>query len=446
VAPKYRQWKTRNQGFAEHLGHRIYFPGEYNSEASLEAYRAWLARIAADTRPGGLFVAELGERYLDHCGELYGAGHRTAAGAAGLAVRELIHSEWGRLPVARFGPKALAAFQTSLAARGLARATVNGRISWVRRMVRWAVSAELVGADVLRALETVPGLRRGRLGAVESKPREPVGYADVEATANELTPQLRAAVLLQWYTGARSGSIVSARGDQFVPDPLNPELLLWHPRHKTEYRGAVLIIPVGPRAREVIADCLAVIPWRAPIHATSRPAQRQGSRGVFGLELSPGYREGTGPGDSAGYARGTLDAPSTPARAGSCDPRAVRARGRSSRPRARLDCCYANLLGRAARPRPANRTCGGVATRGGKRPGCLTPLMAIPRRGRCGGVRFRSFCIAAGRFSGGSGIVYSRSQIHQFDDKPSVRFCRTTHRCVIKLYATTLGLESTISG
>lgn len=308
MAPKYRRWKTRNQAFAEHRGHRVYFPGEYGSDESLEAYRAWLAKIEADNRPGGLFISELGERYLDHCAELYGAGHRTAAGAAGLAIRELIHSEWGRLPVTKFGPKALAAFQASLAARELSRATVNGRISWVRRMVRWAVSAELVGADVLRALETVPGLRRGRPGAVESKPREPVAWRDVGATVAELPPQLRAAVLFQWHTGARSGSIVSARGDQFVPDAQNAELLLWHPRHKTEYLGSDLVIPVGPRAREVITHYLAAS--RGGLLFTPRRARHNGKAREAYTAWS--YRKAIVRAQDRAIRRGTLAAHWTP--------------------------------------------------------------------------------------------------------------------------------------
>lgn len=44
--PKYRKYSSRNKGFAEVAGKRIYFPGQYKSSESLCAYSDFLKSLA----------------------------------------------------------------------------------------------------------------------------------------------------------------------------------------------------------------------------------------------------------------------------------------------------------------------------------------------------------------------------------------------------------------
>jgi hypothetical protein len=75
---------------------------------------------------------------------------------------------------------------------GWCRTLINRRIDRVKRAFKWATSEELVPGSVYQALQTLPGLRRGRTEARESKPVEPVALADVNATLPFLTPHLQA--------------------------------------------------------------------------------------------------------------------------------------------------------------------------------------------------------------------------------------------------------------
>ena len=74
-------------------------------------------------------------------------------------LREL----YGRTPAVEFGPKKLKAFPQHLVNKDLNR-------SIVKRMVKWAVSEELLPVAVYQALATVTGSRAGKGGARETAP------------------------------------------------------------------------------------------------------------------------------------------------------------------------------------------------------------------------------------------------------------------------------------
>lgn len=66
-------------------------------------------------------------------------------------------------------------------------------------------------------------------------------------------PIVKVMIELQWLTGARSGSIIEMKPEQFdrTVDPW-----IWRPRHKSEHRGQDLLPPIGPRAQELLFDLL----------------------------------------------------------------------------------------------------------------------------------------------------------------------------------------------
>ena len=78
-------------------------------------------------------------------------------------VREL----FAYLPAKEFGPNALKTVRARMVELGWSRKTVNAAVTSVRTVFKWAVSEELVAADVLTRLASVAGLQRGRTDAYD---------------------------------------------------------------------------------------------------------------------------------------------------------------------------------------------------------------------------------------------------------------------------------------
>jgi len=98
----------------------------------------------------------------------------------------------------------------------------------------------------------VKGLRRGKCAARESDPVEPVPEEHFKATLAFLQPFIRSMVELQIITGMRPGEVCSMRNKHIEA----PAGKLWHYRpnqHKTAHHNVKRSIPLGPKAREIIA-------------------------------------------------------------------------------------------------------------------------------------------------------------------------------------------------
>lgn len=165
-------------------------------------------------------------------------------------VREL----YGDTPAAEFGPKKLAAVRQQMTDADLCRSLVNRRIDRIKRVFKWASAEELVPVTVYQSLRTLAGLRRGRSEARESDPVQPVGDATVDATLPHLNAHLRAMVELQRLTGMRPGEVCGLR---FAEIERAGEVWVFRPRqHKTAHHGRGRAIPIGPKARAVLAAFL----------------------------------------------------------------------------------------------------------------------------------------------------------------------------------------------
>lgn len=288
--PTYRHWKTRNKGFVDWQGQRTYFHGAYGSAESMAEYEAFCLEHCGDEpvarRRDGPTVTDIAELYAEHCEATFPATMTNHTAECNmLAVRELIFAPGptgniGDLPIARIGPKVIQAFVDHMTARKtkagghLSRRTVNDRLGRVKGFFKWAVANEYAPPEVYMGIQAVPSVRRGRSQAVDNPPRRPVDWRDVEPVFDELAPHLRPLLWLQWYTGARSGSVVQACPGQFSPDPDIPAIMLWRPRHKTEHVVDDLVIPIGPRCLERIGHLLGGCPTK-PL-ACPRTARNNG--------------------------------------------------------------------------------------------------------------------------------------------------------------------------
>lgn len=192
-----------------------------------------------------------------------------------------LRRRYGVLPVESFGPSRLIEFRAELVKAGLARRTINSMIRRVRQVFRWGVSREMVPVDVLARLETVEALKRGRGGRETTGSRGAVEWSVVEATLPELSPLLRAFVVVAYHTGARRGEL--ARLTTAMIDRSADVWVGTLGEHKAAHAtGQTRRIFIGPRARAALEPWLLPddpsSPIFSPRRADPRQARRKGKR------------------------------------------------------------------------------------------------------------------------------------------------------------------------
>ncbi len=178
---------------------------------------------------------------------------------------------YGDLPAAHFGPVQLAAVQGWLCEQGSSRSTVLARVRKIRRIWRWAVGRGLLPPSILPGLAAVepPGAEQA-----QRRPRvQAVTMEQVEATlawlegprTGLLSNPLPSMIRVQLLTGMRPGEICAMEG-RYVQQRAgtngtpSPPVITWtySPHsHKTAWRGAEHVIPLGPRVQDLIRLRLA---------------------------------------------------------------------------------------------------------------------------------------------------------------------------------------------
>lgn len=208
------------------------------------------------SEPDVLTVGELIVRFWAHA-EVY---YRHPDGESTTELRDYrpslkpLRSLYANLPAADFSPLKLKAVRENMILAGLSRNVINQRIGRIVRMFKWAVSEELVAETVYNALATVPGLQKGRSKARETKPVLPVTDAQVDGAMPFLSSVAQAMVQVQRLTGARPGEVCSMR-----PWDIDQTGGVWIYRpasHKTQHRGKLRAIAIGPKAQEMLRPFL----------------------------------------------------------------------------------------------------------------------------------------------------------------------------------------------
>ncbi|MEM7204979.1 MAG: site-specific integrase [Planctomycetota bacterium] len=230
---------------------RVYL-GKWNSPDSRRRYRELIGRyLLEEEQPSAtatnlgtnsatcITVAELCARYLHHRQALVVESEWNQARLASIPLLALYRD----LPADEIGPKALRRVRDEMVTAGtLCRTEVNRRVVRIRAMFRWAAAEELIPAGVVEAQRTLEPLRRGRTGAHEANPVEPVPEADIEATLPYLPPTLQTMVRMQLLTGMRVGELLALRGRDI--DQTN-EPWIYRPRaHKNAWRDMHREIPL----------------------------------------------------------------------------------------------------------------------------------------------------------------------------------------------------------
>lgn len=259
--PAYRLHKPTGQAVVTVAGRDIYL-GRYNSAASKQAYKRlmleWLANDGDLPPPktADLTVLELANAYKKFGKRYYVTDGRPTESYEKLAMvmKWLGNGPYGRTLAREFGPLSLKALQYEFVADGKSRRYINDLIDVVRRAFKWAVSEELIPASIHHALQTVPGLRRGRTAARENPPVLPVDDETVEATLPYLPPIVDDMIRLLRLIGCRPHELCDLRprnidrsGDVWA---YRPE------RHKTQHHGRGRTILIGPKAQAILAPYL----------------------------------------------------------------------------------------------------------------------------------------------------------------------------------------------
>jgi len=274
---------------------RDHYLGPYGSEAADRAFADLLLRYRSgppseQVRTGSLTVAEVCARWTAEVAPTVGErGRERQAFARALTV---VIRTCGPEPAAGFDVAALERVREAMVSgswRSPAERKEHGRryqTTWCRNVVnrmivrvktvwRWAERKKLVPPGSWEHLRTLRALDATDRTARRTQPVRPVEWEELERVIEQVRrAEVRAMLLLQWYTGMRSGEVRLMRvGDV---DASNETWTYRPVRHKNDWRGEghERVVPLGPEARKVIAPWLArrqPVDWVFP--SPRRPGQ-----------------------------------------------------------------------------------------------------------------------------------------------------------------------------
>ena len=297
--PKYARQKRQDSAdlaYVRLAGKRHYL-GVYGSPESRLRYQRLLTEYQEKGTINGpevrdtITVAEVAEQYTWFARRYYQREGQVTAEPANiaLALRWLI-ALYGKTPARQFGPKALRAVRDQLVAKHCTRSYINRHMERIKRMFKWAVAEELIPSSVYHGLQALPGLRFGHTEAPESNPVEPVPEHLIEPVKKSVSRQVAAMIDLQLLTGARPREMLGMRLCDI--DRQGPVWMYTLSHHKTQAYGRRRIIPLGPRAQEVLgvflanraADAYVFSPQEAEaeryaeLHARRKTPENQGNQ------------------------------------------------------------------------------------------------------------------------------------------------------------------------
>lgn len=236
---------------------RDFHLGAADSPAARDRYRDLLAEVERSgtlAPPGraGLSVTELCEWWASAVGRFYRLTSREPL--AFRPICRLVTALFGPVPARDFGPKHLRQFRDALVRQGLCRAVVNRRTTRVKTLFRRAAEEELVPGSVCHNLAAVRALPPQTPGVPESAPPAVATWDQVKAVICHCPRAVRAMLLLQWFTGMRSGEVRTLRT---VEVEVSGDVWLYRPAgHKNAWRGQPRIVAIGPRAQKILRHWL----------------------------------------------------------------------------------------------------------------------------------------------------------------------------------------------
>ncbi len=270
-----------DRAYVRWAGEKKYF-GKWGSQQSFEAFAAWLKeRIPNPPRVAvpqdKITVVDCIARYLVHAEAYYSVNGEPSQEFVNVkaALDAVLKSVTVDTRAIDYGPKRLKDLQRSLAAAVVtprkkksatteiapqppklkyARTTINAMVNRIRRAFRWCASEELIPIELVTALESVPGLPKGRQMARESEPVTSVSFHVVADTLPYLSPTVAAMVQLQALGGMRPQDIcgmttgaIDTSGDIWLYRPAH---------HKGSHRDQLLVKALPKPAQDILRPLL----------------------------------------------------------------------------------------------------------------------------------------------------------------------------------------------
>jgi integrase len=232
--------------------------------------------------PGGATLSQTIAQYSQHCQSYYvlpGGRVSSEPRNIALALSYLLRAA-GDVPTAQLSKEHLKAAR-ELMVKTCSRKTTNQHVGRVKRFARWAADKGLLPDAAALSIGSLSNLPAFRSGAVEHDPVEAVDWSHVEPVVGAIAEPWRSLVLLQWYSGLRPAEACGLLRSQLADTPAGRVVDLGL-QHKGGWRNRRKVIPVGPRAVEVLSpwveaaalhdrDAIFVTTWTAS--EKPRPAQ-----------------------------------------------------------------------------------------------------------------------------------------------------------------------------
>lgn len=197
-------------------------------------------------------VAWLIAMYLDHADSYYRRRDGSPTGEATNlkhATGHLLDAYRDR-PAQTIGIKELKQVRQKMIASGMSRKVINQRINKIRGMYRWSAEDDLLPDGEWMKQGFLKPLKAGRSDAVESQPVRPVPQSHIDAVLAAIKEPLATMIRLQLLTGMRvTETCIMRTEDVDVANDIwwyTPE---WH---KSEHRGRVRSVALGPKAQSLV--------------------------------------------------------------------------------------------------------------------------------------------------------------------------------------------------
>jgi integrase len=191
--------------------------------------------------------------YLAHVRQYHGTGISSELHRIRLALRPL-KDLYASQPAADFGPLKFKAVRQRMIEEGLSRQGVNARMKRIARMFKWAAGEEILPSSIYDAIHLVPGLRRGKTTAPETKPVTPISEEIVEATLPWMSAVVADMVRFQLLVGCRPSEVCG-----LTPAMIDRRQEVWTARldqHKTAHHGHDRVLYIGPKAQAILKPYL----------------------------------------------------------------------------------------------------------------------------------------------------------------------------------------------
>ena len=238
-------------------GHDVAMSTDRPRELAVQAaWRMWEehARPLPTTVVKSRTVEEVCAAYCEHAKTYYRRADGTQTSevkSVPLSLRPL-REMFGATPVTALTHADMVSVRDMIASWGTcSRTTVNFYMARIRRMWAWALDEGLVGATVKAELTQVQPLKPNRTKLREPVPVKPVGEDDLGKVLKVAPENFADMLRVHRLTGMRPEEVCAMRWEHI--DTSSTPWIYRPPFFKTQWRGQVRAVLIGPKARKILS-------------------------------------------------------------------------------------------------------------------------------------------------------------------------------------------------